>query len=82
MRVKRTSLIITFAATAEAMAAEKFCREQGLPGRLIPVPESITAGCGMAWKTGLQERERMEAAFSGAGISWEGMETAELWEWE
>ena len=42
-------LIITFRTTTQAMAMEKFCKEAGAPGRLIPVPKSITAGCGMAW---------------------------------
>ena len=28
---------------------EKRCKEQNIPGRLIPVPPAITAGCGLAW---------------------------------
>lgn len=42
-------LVITFRTTTQAMAMEKFCKEAGTPGRLIPVPKAITAGCGMAW---------------------------------
>ena len=47
---RREWLLITFAATTAAMAMERLCREQALPGRLIPVPREITADCGMAWR--------------------------------
>ena len=49
MRPKTQKLVITFHTTAAAMAMEKLCHEQGLPGRLIPVPRELTADCGMAW---------------------------------
>ena len=50
MREKKLYLVITFHTTAAAMAMERLCREQALPGRLIPVPREITADCGMAWR--------------------------------
>ena len=46
---KENMLIITFKTTTEAMAMESCCKEQAAPGRLIPLPKSISAGCGMAW---------------------------------
>lgn len=27
-----------------------FCRDSGIPGRLIPVPRQLSAGCGIAWR--------------------------------
>lgn len=36
------------------MEMEAFCRGCRCPGRLIPVPRQLSAGCGIAW--------RMEAA--------------------
>ena len=50
MREKKLWLVITFHTTAAAIAMEKLCRAQGLPGRLIPVPRELTADCGMAWR--------------------------------
>ena len=47
MREKQERFVVTFATTAGAMAMEEACRAAGLPGRLIPVPRSITAGCGV-----------------------------------
>ena len=49
MREKEEKLIITFHTTSAAIAMEKHCKANGLPGRLIPVPRSITSDCGMAW---------------------------------
>ena len=48
--IKRTmKLVITFHTTTDAMAMERMCRRAGAPGRLIPLPHSISAGCGLAW---------------------------------
>ena len=49
MRKKEERFVVTFATTTGAMAMERACQPAGLPGRLIPVPRSITAGCGMCW---------------------------------
>ena len=61
MREKKLYLIITFHTTAAAIAMEKLCRTQGLPGRLIPVPRELTADCGMAWRAGTEDRAALEA---------------------
>ena len=50
MREKQHRFVVTFRTTAEAMAMEKRCREAGVPGRLIPLPKEISAGCGLAWR--------------------------------
>lgn len=46
---KEMKLIITFHTTTDAMAMENLCKEKGAEGRIIPVPHSISAGCGLAW---------------------------------
>ena len=51
LRKKKPAFIIAFDATTQAMATDKLCAKNGLPGRLIPVPREITAGCGFAWKS-------------------------------
>ena len=50
LRKKKPAFIIAFDATTQAMATDKLCAKNGLPGRLIPVPREITAVCGFAWK--------------------------------
>lgn len=72
MREKRLMLIVTFAATASAMAMEKACAARGVPGRLIPVPAEVRAGCGMCWCAPVGERACVEAAARAAGIEADG----------
>ena len=70
MLKKKPALIITFATTTQAMAMEKFCARENLPGRLIPVPREITAGCGLSWKALPEDRERLLAALAAADMKW------------
>ena len=70
---KKLCLVVTFDATAAAMAAEKYCLERGVPGRLIPVPREITAGCGLAWKAEVDQEEAVTAALEAAGIAYSGV---------
>ena len=58
---KKRWLLITFHTTSEAMAMEQRCQEAGLAGRLIPVPRTITADCGLAWRAELSLRPQLEA---------------------
>jgi len=73
MREKKPWLIVAFDATVQAMAAEKICAGLELPGRLIPIPREITAGCGLAWKAPPEAQEQLTAALDGAGIRWSTM---------
>ena len=50
MLQKRKWLLLTFYTTAGVMALERACTQAGLPGHIVPVPRSITADCGMAWR--------------------------------
>lgn len=59
MRKKELRLVVTFHTTADAMAMEKACREERAPGRLIPVPRTLSAGCSLAWCAGLDARDTL-----------------------
>ena len=78
MRAKQPTLIITFSTTAAAMRMEQFCGEEGLPGRLIPVPREITAGCGLAWKAEPEQEEAVLSALRAAGIEYSGVYRLEI----
>ena len=60
MRQKTEKCVVTFRTTAGAMAMEAACQAEGLPGRLIPIPRSITAGCGLCWAAPPGAREKIE----------------------
>ncbi len=61
MRKKQKKIVFAFASTAIAMKMEKTMKEAGAPGRLIPVPKEITAGCGLAYIAEPEEKEQLEA---------------------
>ena len=46
---RKDRLVITFYTTTDAMAMEHHCKAEGAPGRMIPVPGTISADCGLAW---------------------------------
>ena len=68
MRKKELKLVITFRTTTDAMAMERTCKENHVPGRLIPVPKAISAGCGLAWCADLSDREAIAAMMVSAGL--------------
>ena len=70
-RVKKAYKIITFATTTAAMAMESLCLENALPGRLIPVPQEISSGCGVAWRVPLEEFVLIEEKSSQINFAWE-----------
>ena len=78
MREKEEKLIITFHTTSAAIAMEKHCKANGLPGRLIPVPRSITSDCGIAWSSPPELRSALETAMQEAGIEPAGFHTCLL----
>ena len=73
MRERKTWLVVTFHTTAAAMAAERLCRREGLEGRLISVPRSITSDCGIAWSAPAELRDTLELRFREAGLEVSGI---------
>ena len=73
MREKQPRFVVTFRTTAEAMAMEKQCRETGVPGRLIPLPRAISAGCGMCWSAPPGSRGAVEELLMTSGLRVDGL---------
>lgn len=73
MREKRLRLVVAFPNTTNAIAMEKYCRQSGVGGRLIAVPPSITAGCGMAWCAEPEEEAAVKEVLNGQSIETEGI---------
>lgn len=59
MRKKELKLVISFATTTDALEMEKICKDNGVGGRMIPVPRVISAGCGLAWAAEISEKEEL-----------------------
>lgn len=78
MREKQERFVVTFATTTGAMAMEQACRAAGLPGRLIPVPRSITAGCGICWAAPPEARQALEELVIREQLDVDGLYTVLL----
>ena len=74
------SLVVTFPTTAAAMSCEECCLRRGLPGRMIPVPGEVAAGCGLAWKAAPETQDELAAALAADGVPVEGWAVVELLE--
>lgn len=46
----------------------KACKAEEVPGRLIPVPRVISAGCGLAWAAPLEAVEQIKHVMQEKGI--------------
>lgn len=78
MRKKENRLVITFHSTTEAMAAEKQLKKLEVPGRLIPTPRQLSAGCGLAWSAPEGERENVIQSFGLMQLSFEKMTVVQI----
>ena len=68
LRKPQLRLVITFHTTAEALKTEKLAREQGLEGRLIPVPQVLSAGGGLAGRGAAEMQAAVETVVERGDI--------------
>jgi len=75
MRERKDYCIFTFHTTTDAIAFEMSCKEEGMAGRMIPVPRQISAGCGLAWRADPEQQSGLcrlakerELQFAAVGI--------------
>ena len=73
MREKTPRVVVTFHTTAEAMATEQMCHDEGIAGKLISAPRVLSADCGIAWSGPAATRAALEAALAAAGIEFAGV---------
>lgn len=73
MRKMVPTLIVTFPSTTQAMLMEAKCKEYNVPGRIIPVPGEISAGCGLAWSAEPAYLDEIKKLITDQGIMMEGI---------
>lgn len=54
------ALVVAFESTASALAFGEEANKVGLSGRLFPIPRSLSAGCGIAWRDKPDARDVIE----------------------
>ncbi len=68
---KEKYLLVTFLETTMALYMERACREDGMDGRIIPLPKEIDAGCGLVWATRERDREKWAAYLEKRRVSYD-----------
>lgn len=69
MRAREVRCLITFSTITHAIALEAACRSADLPGRLIPLPGHVSAGCGMAWSAPPETQAELERLIAASALS-------------
>lgn len=64
-------LYVAFHVTADAMATEAVLRENEVEGKLVPVPRSLSAGCGISWRGQASDEEITKKLLLENDIEWE-----------
>jgi hypothetical protein len=70
---KTEKLVITFYTTTDAMAMEHLCKEKQADGRIIPVPGSISADCGLAWCARPESEAALRGLMAEEGLRFQGI---------
>lgn len=68
-REKKLFLIVTFKTNNEAMKMDSLCPQEY--GKLIPLPQEISAGCGLSWKSQIENKEFINNFLKENDISYE-----------
>lgn len=70
-------ILVTFGNVTDAMAMEAASDAAGLDGKLIPLPDALSAGCGYAWK----HNKDQEAALRDL-INEKSLDISEIMDWK
>ena len=70
--------VVTFYTNADAMFASKVLGSLDNPGRLIPLPRAISAGCGYAWRDDPSKKELVTTTLNNAKVKFENIVDIEL----
>jgi len=71
-------IIVTFDKTRDAIQAEKLCKTNEIAYKIIPVPRSVSAKCGMAVEIDDKNKEVLLKALDDKGIESRNYDKADV----
>ncbi|MDQ0508763.1 Protein of uncharacterised function (DUF3343) [Aedoeadaptatus ivorii] len=71
--MQETEWIVTFESITDAMAFEVAAAEEGLTGKIIPLPDVLSAGCGYAWREAAPGEEALKAFLARGAVAYESL---------
>ena len=60
--------LATFDVTSMAVLFERVCRKEGIAAKIVPVPRSLSASCGLACEFPCERDEAVRALCTAKGI--------------
>lgn len=79
LREKTLHAVVAFDTMSDAMAFETASKQYGIPGRVIPVPSEIDAGCGMSWSVPIAQRVELEGCIAQHNLAHAGIYVVNLY---
>ena len=79
MRVKKPYIVIAFENQEDVLALEEAALIHDIPGRIIPLPSEVSAGCGMAWALPVDVAESITSQLNDLKLSYESINVVELY---
>ena len=70
---RKLRLVITFSSTTDALLLEQSCKENQISGGLIQVPRMISASCGLAWSTNVNNEKDIQTLLDYIQVQPEGI---------
>lgn len=64
--------VASFATTSDAMAVQA-AASGGVPGRMVPIPAALSAGCGLAWEVPVSQADELRRALEERSLAFEGI---------
>ena len=71
-------ILVSFGSTTNAMGFERFCKNNNIEGRMIPLPKKISAGCGICWISPITVKDKVFSALKISGYKSEGVYEMEI----
>lgn len=64
-------IVITFDTTTDAMMMEDFAKENDFAGILIPIPNVVSAGCGLAFEAEITDKNQVRQILEDNMVSFD-----------
>ena len=70
---KRKRKVFTFHSSTDVTIFRRYCEEKNLPGRIIPVPRSISSSCGSSWMIDYEEYDNFISEINKSDMKYENI---------
>ena len=69
--MKHGQLYITFPTTADAIHFERAAKADQVSGKLVSAPRELTSGCGFAWRSHSEDKDKIQALLANNQIDFD-----------